>query len=77
MFESSAVETWTVVIVPLTDDLSSADNNTAMAVVERRLGSLLEGKSEIHIRLHLEFGIWVCCVEVAYFEIHLNLKDFV
>jgi len=45
----SAVVTGSVIIETLADDLSTADDNTTMAIVKRRHRSLLEAKGEIHI----------------------------
>lgn len=55
MLEGSTIETRAVIIVALSDHLPTADDDTSMAVVERRLGGLLEAKREILIRLHF------CC----------------
>lgn len=54
MLQSTAVEAWAVVIEALANDLAAADNNCTMAVVERRLGSLLEAEIQIVVRLHLD-----------------------
>jgi hypothetical protein len=61
MLECAAVEARAVVIVALTDDLTTAHDDTAMAVVQRRLGGLLEAKGELVVRLHLllVLGGWV------------------
>lgn len=60
MFECAAVETRAVVVVALTDDLATADDDTAVTVVQRRLGGLLEAKREIIVRLHVavSFGLF-------------------
>ena len=52
MLESAAIEASSVVVVSFSDDLATADNDTAVTVVERRLGGLLEAKSQIVIGLH-------------------------
>lgn len=50
--QRSAVKAGAVIIVPLTGDFPTANNDTAMAVVERRIGCLLKAKREIVVRLH-------------------------
>ena len=40
VLEGAAVEARAVVIVALTDDLTAADDDTTMAVVERRVGAV-------------------------------------
>lgn len=52
MLECAAIEARTVVIVALTDDLATTHDDTAVAVVERRFGGLLEAKREVVVRLH-------------------------
>lgn len=54
MLQSTAVEAWTVVVEALTNDLAAADDDCTMAIVERRLGSLLEAEIQIVVRLHLD-----------------------
>ena len=44
MLEGAAIEAGTVVIEALADDFAAADDDAAMAVVERRLGGLLEAE---------------------------------
>ena len=51
MLECAAIETRTVVVVALADDLATAHDDTAVAVVQRRLGGLLEAKREVVVRL--------------------------
>jgi hypothetical protein len=47
MLECTAVEARAVIIVALPDDFAAADNDTAVAVVQRRLGRLLETKGQV------------------------------
>lgn len=60
MLECAAIETRTVVVVALTDDLATAHDDTAVAIVQRRLGGLLEAKREIIVCLHVavSFGLF-------------------
>ena len=60
MLECAAIETRAVVVVALTDDLATAHDDTAVTVVQRRLGGLLEAKREILILLHVavSFGLF-------------------
>ena len=52
MLESSTVEAWFVVIVALADDLPAVHDDTAMLVVQRRLGGLLEAERQVSVSLH-------------------------
>jgi hypothetical protein len=52
MFESSTVEAWFVVIVALADDLPTVHDDTAMLIMQRGLGSLLEAERQISVSLH-------------------------
>lgn len=52
--ESTTVEAGTVVVVALADDFAAADDDAAVAVVEGRLGGLLEAESEVIIGLHCD-----------------------
>jgi len=51
MLQCAAVESWAVVIVALTDDLSTTHDNTAMAVVERGFRGLLEAQRQVIVRV--------------------------
>jgi len=59
MLECAAVEPGTIVIVALSDDLAAANDNAAMAVVERRLSGLLEAEGQIVVGLH--FAVSLVC----------------
>lgn len=63
MLECAAIETRTVVVVALTNDLATAHDDTAVAIVQRRLGGLLEAKREIVIRLHVAVSLG-CLVDL-------------
>lgn len=52
MLQTPAVVARTVVIVALADDLATTHNDTAMAVVERRLGGLIEAERQVVVGLH-------------------------
>lgn len=58
MFQRSAVEARAVVVETLADDFTTANDNTAMTVVQRRLGGLLEAKVEVVVGLHLAVSLW-------------------
>lgn len=47
MLQSTAVKAWTVRVVALADDLSTTNNDAAMAEVERRLVGLLQAQGEV------------------------------
>lgn len=53
MLECAAIETRAVVVVTLTDDLATAHDDAAVAIVQRRLGALLEAKREVVVRLRV------------------------
>jgi len=53
--ERTPVEAGAVVVVALADDFAAANDDTAMTVVERRLGGLLETHGEVRI------GAWRHC----------------
>ena len=55
MLESATVEARAVVVVALTDDLTTSNDDATMAVVQRRLGGLLETERQIVVGLHF------CC----------------
>lgn len=61
MLESAAIESRTVVVVALADDLAAAHNDAAVAVVQRGLSSLLEAEREVVVRLQfaVSFGLFV------------------
>ena len=63
MLECAAIETRTIVVVALTDDLATAHNDTAVAIVQRRLGGLLETKREVVVRLHFVVSLG-CLVDL-------------
>ena len=52
MLESSTVEAWLVVIVALADNLPAVYDDTAVFIVQRGLGSLLEAERQISVSLH-------------------------
>jgi len=52
ILQSAAIVTCAVVIVALANDLAAAHDDSAVAVVERRFGSLLEAQSEVVVGLH-------------------------
>ena len=52
--ECASIEARTVVVKSLSYDLTTADDDAAMAVVKWRLRSLLEAESEIIVGLHFE-----------------------
>lgn len=52
VLQASTIETRTVVVEALANDLAAADNDTAMSVVEWRLRSLLKAQSEVVVSLH-------------------------
>jgi hypothetical protein len=54
MLQCAAVESWAVVVVASTDDLTSTHDDTAVAVVERRFRGLLEAQRQIIVRLHFD-----------------------
>ena len=64
MLECAAIETRAVVVVALTDDLATAHDDTAVAVVQRRLGGLLEAKREVVVRLHVAVSFLGCLVDL-------------
>lgn len=53
VLECAAIKTRAVVVVALTNDLATAHDDAAVAVVQRRLSGLLEAKREIIVRLHV------------------------
>lgn len=57
MLERAAVEARAVVIVALSDNLATTDNNAAMTVVQRRLRSLLEAEGQIVVGLHVDVSV--------------------
>lgn len=59
MLESSTVETRAIVIVSSTDDLATTNDDAAVTVVERGLGSLLEAESQVVVGLHFDVSGWV------------------
>lgn len=56
VLECAAIETRAVVVVALADDLTTAHDDTAVAVVQRRFCSLLEAKRQVIVRLHFAVG---------------------
>ena len=63
MLQCSAIEARTVVIESLSDNLASADNDAAMAIVKRGLRSLLEALSEVVVGLHFVVSLGCCTRE--------------
>ena len=59
--ECAAVEARTVVIEALSDDLATANDDAAMAVVKWGLRGLLKAESEIIVGLHFVVVRWWCC----------------
>lgn len=53
MLERTAIEARAVVVVALPDDFPTADDNAAMAVVQRRLGGLLKAERQVVVGLHV------------------------
>ena len=53
MREGTAIEARTMIVVALSDYLATTNNDAAMTIVQRRLGGLLEAKSQIVVRLHV------------------------
>lgn len=73
VLESAAIEAGAVVIVTVTNDFSTSNDDRAVAVMEWRLRGLLEAESEVVVRLHFGWLVfsWVVsagelCVEAAY-----------
>lgn len=54
VLQSAAVEAWAVIIETLTDYLATADDDTAVAVMEGRQSSLLDTEREIIVGLHFD-----------------------
>ena len=54
ILQTTAVKAWTVVIITLPDDLATAYDDSAMAVVQRRLRGLLEAKRQVVVGLHFD-----------------------
>ena len=52
MLQSPPIEAGTVIVVALSNDLSTTNHNAPMTIVERRLGGLVEAESQILISLH-------------------------
>lgn len=52
VLESAPIEARAVVIVALTDDFTAAHDDGTMAIVERRLGGLLDAQVEVCVGLH-------------------------
>ena len=52
VLESPAVETGFVVVVAMADDFAAVDDDTAVLVVQRRLGSLLQAEGKVSVSLH-------------------------
>ena len=52
ILESPAVETGFVVVVAMANDFAAIDDDTAVLVVQRRLGGLLQAEGKISISLH-------------------------
>ena len=78
MLECATIETRTVVVVALTDDLATAHDDTAVTVVQRRLGGLLEAKREILILLHVavSFGLFGGFVGEGDLGVQVGLVDW-
>lgn len=53
MLQRSAVEARAVVIETLPDDFAATNDNAAMAVMQRRLGGLLQTQGQVIIGLHV------------------------
>jgi len=77
MLECAAIETRTVVVVALADDLATAHDDTAVAVVQRRLSGLLEAKREVVVRLHfvVSFGVFGGIVGESGLGVRVGLID--
>lgn len=54
VLQTASIEAGLVVVVAVADDLAAANDDGAMAVVERRLGSLLEAERQIIVGLHVD-----------------------
>lgn len=52
MLERTAIEAGLVAIVARTNHLSTTHDNSAVTIMEGRLGSLLKAQSQIIVRLH-------------------------
>lgn len=78
MLECAAIETRAVVVVALTDDLTTAHDDTAVAIVQRRLSGLLEAKREIVVRLHVavSFGLFGGFVGEGDLGVQVGLVDW-
>lgn len=78
MLECAAIETRAVVVVALTDDLTTAHDDTAVTIVQRRLGGLLEAKREIVVRLHVavSFGLFGGFVGEGDLGVRVGLVDW-
>jgi len=57
MLERAAVETWTVIIVALSDHLTTANDDAAVAVVKWRLHGLLKAEGQVVVGLHLSVSL--------------------
>lgn len=77
MLECAAVETRAVVVVALSDDLATAHDDTAVAIVQRRFGGLLEAKREVVVRLHfvVSFGLFGGFVGEGILGLRVGLID--
>ena len=64
MLECAAIETRAVVVVALADDLATAHDDTAVAIVQRRISGLLEAKREVVVRLHVAVSFLGCLVDL-------------
>ena len=54
MLEGAAIEARAIVVESLANDLAATNDDTAVTVVQRRLGGLLEAESQIVIGLHFD-----------------------
>lgn len=59
MLESAAIVSRAVVVVALANDLTTANDDTSMAIVEWRFRCLLKAEREVIVRFHFDVRRWV------------------
>ena len=60
MLESPAIEPGAIVIIALSNNLATTNDDTAVTIVQWRLGGLLEAKSQIVVGLHFAVSGLLC-----------------